>query len=202
MSNPKLRQAVSQSLQQANFQAERRWNGLCVSCCLALNLPLSLENLGAVKASLLLTFAQQSREASSGETTASLEAVWSTFAQKALADLKRDSGRMSVRMGWTWGNVLLSSLTRLIYLNQRMRQRSRVRSSTGSRRLGRSMRLSSILSARLLLEEMKTLVRTWVSSSATASSSTERPGHLSYSSTIPARTRRAEPAAGRTPRCG
>lgn len=117
-------QAVSRSLQQANSLAERRWNGLCVTCCLALNWPLSSVNLGSAKASLLSTYVRQSLAASSGVKTESLKAEWSTFAQKAVADLKRDSARMLMNTRWSWANPLQSSLTRQIYSNRRMRQLS------------------------------------------------------------------------------
>ena len=124
-------QHVSQSVQQASSQVERRWNGLCVASCLALNWPLSLENLGAVKASLLWIYVQPSRAGFSGAPTGSSEEEWSTFAQKVLAVLKRDSARMLMNTRWSWLNFLQSSLTRRIYANRRTRQLSHTRSSGG-----------------------------------------------------------------------
>jgi hypothetical protein len=124
---------VSQSIQQSRSAVGRRWTGLCVACCLALNWPLSMENLGAVKVSLLSIYAQRLRAAFNGEPVAPSEAEWSTFAQKALADLKRDSARMLVGTRWGWLNFLQSSLTRRIYSSRRTLQRSRRPSSTGVR---------------------------------------------------------------------
>jgi hypothetical protein len=125
---PRSQDPASLSIQQRISQAERLWNGLCVECCLALSWPLSLENLGAVKVSLLSTCALQLRAALNGGRTEQLKAEWSTFAQKALADLRRDSGRMLMNTEWSWLNCLQSSLTRRIYSNRRMRQRSLKRS--------------------------------------------------------------------------
>jgi hypothetical protein len=132
MNNPLLREAVSRSLLQANLEAERRWNGLCVECCLALSWPLSLENLGAVKVSLLSIYAQPSHAVLRGASGEQFAAAWSTFAQKVLADLRRDSKRMLMQTRWSWLNFLQSSLTRLIYSNRRMRQLSRRQWSNGS----------------------------------------------------------------------
>src|SRR5579871_889456 len=188
--------AVSQSLQQANFQVERRWNGLCVSCFLALNWPLSLENLGAVKASLLLTYVRQSPAGLSGGLIAPSEAEWSTFARKVLGDLKRDSERMLMSTKWSWLNCRQSSLTRLIYLNRRMRQRSRSPSSRGLRSRVRSTLLSLTLLVRRHLVVMRTAARTWGSSYRIASSSTKRPAPSSSSSTTAERTRLAVPVGG------
>jgi hypothetical protein len=125
---PRSQDPASLSIQQRISQAERLWNGLCVECCLALSWPLSLENLGAVKVSLLSTCAQQLRAALNGGKTEQLKAEWSTFAQKALADLRRDSGRMLMNTEWSWANCLQSSLTRRIYSNRRKLRRSSTRS--------------------------------------------------------------------------
>lgn len=128
-----IRQHVSASLAQASSERVRRWSGLCVACCLALNWPLSMENLGAVKASLLSTYAARFPGALTGAESVRAEGEWSTFARKALADLKRDSARMLVSTRWSWLNFRLSSLTRRIYSTRRMLQRSRKRSSSGGR---------------------------------------------------------------------
>src|SRR5690242_18009953 len=90
----KISQAVSSSIQQATSVAVHQWTGLCVASCLALNWPLSMANLAAVKASLLSTYAEQSPGGSSGALAAPLKAEWSMFARKVLEVLKRDSGRM------------------------------------------------------------------------------------------------------------
>ena len=127
---------VSQSIAQATSVLERRWNGLCVASCLELSWSLSMENLGAVKASLLSIYAQQSPVGSNGERAALSEAEWSMFARKVLADLRRDSKRMLMQTRWSWLNFLQSSLTRRIYWNRKMRQRSLSRSSVGQKKGG------------------------------------------------------------------
>ena len=117
-----VKQSVSQSAQQLTSAAARQWTGLCLACCLALNLPLSMENLGAVKASLLLTFARQSRAGWFGGIRNRSRVEWSTFAPKALADSKRDSARMLVGTKWSSLNFLQSSLTRQIFLRLKTRR--------------------------------------------------------------------------------
>lgn len=124
---------ASPSTRPSTSVADRQWVGLCVACCLALNWPLSTANLGAVKVSLLLTFALQSPAVSSGGPDPQQRDEWFTFAQKALAVLKRDSARMLVGTRLTWLNFLQSSLTRQIYANRRMLLRSQKRSLTGAR---------------------------------------------------------------------
>lgn len=124
-------QYVSKSIRQANSVQARQWTGLCVACCLALNWPLSMVNLGAVKASLLWTYAQPSRVASSGDPDARQKDAWSTFAQKVLQDLKRDSKRMLVGTRFNFLNCLQSSLTRRIYSTRKTLLRSRKQSSIG-----------------------------------------------------------------------
>lgn len=161
---------VSKSIQQLISQLERRWNGLCVQCCLALNWPLSLENLGAVKASLLLIYVRQFPVASPGGTKESPPEAWSTFAQKVLADLRRDSARILMNTKWSWMNCRQSSLTRRIYANRRTRQRLRQRSSRGWLSTVRSAWLSSILSVLLRLAATRTRVKTWAWFSPTANS--------------------------------
>ena len=126
-----ISQHVSSSIAQATSVAARQWTGLCVASCLALNWPLSMENLAAVKASLLSTFAAQSPAGLSGVLAAPSGAEWSTFAQKVVADLKRDSGRMLVGTRLSWLNFLQSSLTRRIYSTRKTLQRSRIRSFNG-----------------------------------------------------------------------
>lgn len=128
-----IQKHVSASIQQASSVAARQWSGLCVACCLALNWQLSTESLAAVKHSLLSTWQQQSAEGFNGALSAPSKAEWSTFAQKVLADLKRDSGRMLVGTRWSWLNFRLSSLTRRIYSTRRMLQRSRAQSLTGGK---------------------------------------------------------------------
>ena len=123
-----IQQHVSKSLAQASSDRVRRWNGLCVASCLALNWPLSLENLGAVKASLLSTYAEQLRAELSGAASELGAGEWSTFAQKVQAVLRRDSVRMLMGTRWNWLNFLQSSLTRRIYSTRRTLLRSRTRS--------------------------------------------------------------------------
>lgn len=169
-----VQQHVSSSIRQATSALERRWNGLCVASCLALNWPLSLENLGAVKASLLSTYARQSLEALNGGSAGQSEEAWSTFARKVHEVLRRDSGRTLMRTRLSWLNCRQSSLTRLIYSNRRMRQRSRTRSPSGLRRRAMSVWWSSILSVRRHLEEMRTAAKISGWFSPTASSFTDR----------------------------
>lgn len=125
--------AVSESLAQSASDQDRRWIGLCVACCLALNWPLSTENLGAVKASLLSIYALRLRAALSGAASESHEAEWYMFAQRVVEDSKRDSARMLMGTRWSWLNFRQSSLTRRIYSTRRTLQRSQKRSSTGAK---------------------------------------------------------------------
>ena len=127
----KVQQHVSASIQQQISQAARQWSGLCVASCLALNWPLSTENLGAVRASLLSTWQRQSSEGWNGAQNAPSKGAWSMFAQKVLADLKRDSARMLMQTRWSWLNCLQSSLTRRIYSTRRTLPRSRKPSLNG-----------------------------------------------------------------------
>lgn len=126
-----IQQHVSQSIQREISQAARQWSGLCVACCLALNLPLSMENLGVVKHSLLSIYAQQSPGGSNGAPSAPLRGEWSTFAQKVVQDLKRDSARMLAGTRWSWLNFRQSSLTRRIFSRLRTLQRSQKLSWSG-----------------------------------------------------------------------
>ena len=128
-----IQQHVSASLKQSTSVLARQWSGLCVASCLALNWPLSTENLGAVKASLLSTYARLSKEASSGGPAAHAAAEWSTFARRVLADLKRDSGRTLMGTRWNWLNFLQSSLTRQIFSTRRTLLRSQKLSSSGEK---------------------------------------------------------------------
>lgn len=123
--------AVSRSLAQLSSAQDRRWIGLCVESCHALNWPLSLENLGAVKASLLSIYALRLRAALAGGESESHAAEWYMFAQKAQADLSRDSKRMLMQTEWSWLNCLQSSLTRRIYSNRRKLQKSQNQSFNG-----------------------------------------------------------------------
>ena len=127
-----IQEHVSRSIQQSRLDLDRQWNGLCVACCLALKWQLSMENLGAVKASLLSMYAQQSQGALSGGASEPRRVEWSTFAQKVLADSKRDSERMVAGTRWSWLNFRQSSLTRRIYSTRRTLLRSRKRSLTGA----------------------------------------------------------------------
>jgi len=128
-----IQAAVSKSIQQQTSEQDRRWIGLCVACCLALSWPLSMENLGAVKVSLLSIYALRLRAALNGAESESQQAEWYMFAQKAQEDLKRDSKRMLMGTEWSWLNFLQSSLTRRIYLNRRKLRRSRPQSQTGAK---------------------------------------------------------------------
>lgn len=130
--NQQIKKAVSESIQPSNSPMDRLWNGLCVACCLALNWPLSLENLGAVKASLLSIYARQLRAISEPGDPGAFQGVeWSTFAPKAVEDLRRDSKRMLMRTPLSWLNFRQSSLTRRIYSNRRKQQRLRKRLLNG-----------------------------------------------------------------------
>lgn len=128
-----IQKHVSASIQQASSVAARQWSGLCVACCLALNWQLSMENLAAAKHFLLSTWQRQSAGGFNGALSAPSRDEWSTFARKALADLKRDSERMLVGTRWSWLNFRLSSLTRRIYSTRRMLLQSRKQSFTGGK---------------------------------------------------------------------
>ena len=128
-----VKQSVSQSGQRLSLVAARQWTGLCVASCLALNWPLSMENLGAVKASLLSTYVRRSRSGSSGAPSERPKDEWSTFAQKVLADLRRDSKRTLMGTRWSWLNFLQSSLTRRIYSTRRTLLRSHKQLLTGGK---------------------------------------------------------------------
>lgn len=132
MKNP-IQQAVSESIRQTNLPMDRLWTGLCVACCHALNWPLSLENLGAVKHSLLSMYAPQWQwMLNPGVKSESAVAAWSMFAPKVVAVLKRDSRRMLMRTPFHFLDFRQSSLTRLIYLTRRKLRRSVRRSLSGS----------------------------------------------------------------------
>lgn len=136
--NQQFKQAVSQSIRQTSSPMDRLWNGLCVACCLALNWQLSSVNLGAVKASLLSTYAQQLRGISKpGEPNAFQMVEWSTFAPKVVEGLRLDSKRMLMRTPFHFLNFRQSSLTRLIYSNRRKQQRFARRLSNGLPSAGR-----------------------------------------------------------------
>lgn len=138
MTNPQIKSAVSKSIQQSSSPMDRLWTGLSVDCCLALKWPLSLENLGAVKLSLLSIYARQLRAVSNPGEKGAFQAVeWSTFARKVVTDLRRDSGRMLMQTRFPFLNFRQSSLTRQIYSNRRKQQRLRKRLLNGLTKEGR-----------------------------------------------------------------
>ena len=127
-----LTESASESTQQASSVAARQWSGLCVTCCLALNWPLSMVNLAAVKVSLLSTYVRPLRAESSGAASESSADEWRMFALKAVQDLRRDSERMQKNMAWRWTRwIWASSLTRRIYSSRRMLLRSQKQSLHG-----------------------------------------------------------------------
>ncbi len=131
--NPRIKKAVSKSIQRTSSPMDRLWNGLCVASCLALKWPLCTENLAAVKLSLLSTYVEQLRAISNpGENGAFQEVAWSTFAPKVVEGLRLDSKRMLMSTPFHWLNFRQSSLTRLIYSNRRKQRRLRRLLSNGS----------------------------------------------------------------------
>ena len=95
---------------------DNHWLGLSAECCLALNWPLSTENLAVVNRSLRWIFVQQYPAGLPGAMrTAQSEDLWSTFAQKVLADSRSASVPMLEPTTSTSLNCLGSSQTLRTY---------------------------------------------------------------------------------------